>query len=89
MKNLIGKCKSLIACAIAFAVVAVSLFTGAAFSVSAEDQCGGTIVEKWDAYENGKYVGWYNANISGEGTKESPFIIDTAEKLAQLCRYGC
>lgn len=45
MKNLIGKCKSLIACAIAFAVVAVSLFTGAAFSVSAEDQCGGDGLE--------------------------------------------
>ncbi|MBR2883326.1 MAG: hypothetical protein IKB93_00915, partial [Clostridia bacterium] len=54
-----------------------------------ESSSTATIVEKWDAYENGKYVGWYNANISGEGTKESPFIIDTAEKLAQLCRYGC
>ena len=94
MKNLIGKCKSLIACAIAFAVVAVSLFTGVLVTASAETvgTCGRTIVEKWDGYENGRYVNWYSENnqtYEGVGTKASPFIIDTAEKLAKLCRYGC
>ena len=89
MKKLLKNGKLIMAYIMAFAIVSASLFTGMAVNVSADNGCGGTIVEKWDAYENGKYVGWYNANMSGAGTEASPFIIDTAEKLAQLCRYGC
>ena len=88
MKTMKKKGKELLAFITVFAILAASIFTGAVVSSTALS-CGGTIVEKWDQYENGKYVGWYNPNMSGQGTKESPFIIDTAEKLAQLCRYGC
>ncbi|MBR5473001.1 MAG: hypothetical protein IKU82_03335 [Clostridia bacterium] len=51
-----------------------------------ESATAATVIEKWDQYENGQYVGWYNTNISGEGTKESPYIIDSAEKLAYVCK---
>ena len=44
-----------------------------------------TVVEKWDGKENGNDVGWYNSVLSGEGTKDLPYIIDTAEKLAYVC----
>ena len=92
MKNLIGKCKSLIACAIAFAVVAVSLFTGVFVTASAETvgTCGRTIVEKWDNISDGVRVDWYDASFDGkgDGTKDNPYIITSAEELANLCRYG-
>ena len=92
MKNLIGKCKSLIACAIAFAVVAVSLFTGVFVTASAETvgTCGRTIVEKWDQYSDGAWSDWYDASFDGkgDGTKDNPYIITSAEELANLCRYG-
>ena len=92
MKNLIGKCKSLIACAIAFAVAAVSLFTGVFVTASAETvgTCGRTIVEKWDQYSDGAWSDWYDASFDGkgDGTKDNPYIITSAEELANLCRYG-
>ncbi|MBR5473558.1 MAG: hypothetical protein IKU82_06200, partial [Clostridia bacterium] len=89
MKKLFMKGKSVLACIVVAAILATSLFTGVVVNAQTGATCGGTIIEKWDQYENGQYVGWYNTNISGEGTEESPFIIDSAEKLAQLCRYGC
>ena len=91
MKNLIGKCKSLIACAIAFAVVAVSLFTGVFVTASAETvgTCGRTVVEKWDQYSDGAWSEWYDSTYEGgDGTKDNPYIISSAEELANLCRYG-
>ena len=72
---------------VAAALINYGLASNSALSVdSAQTGTIATIVEKWDQYENGKYVGWYNGNLSGLGTKESPLIIDTAEKLAWVCK---
>ena len=72
---------------VAAALINYGLASNSALSVdSAQTGTTATIVEKWDQYENGKYVGWYNSNLSGLGTKESPLIIDTAEKLAWVCK---
>ena len=49
-----------------------------------------TIVEKWDRTSDGSWTDWYDATYEdGDGTEANPYIITSAEELAQLCRYGC
>ena len=89
MKTIIKKGKSLISLITVFAIIAVSVFTGAVVTASAQN-CGGTIVEKWDQTSDGAWSGWYDSTYeSGDGTKDNPYIISSAEELANLCRYGC
>ncbi len=49
-----------------------------------------TIIEKWDQTSDGKYIGWYDDNFdgNGDGSKDNPYIITSAEEFAQICRYG-
>ena len=83
------KGKELMAFITVLAILAASVFTGAIVSTTALS-CGGTIVEKWDQTSDGSWTGWYDATYEdGDGTEANPYIITSAEELAQLCRYGC
>ena len=89
MKKILKKGKSIVALITVFAILAASVFTG--IVAGAESQyCGGTIVEKWDQYSDGAWSDWYDASFDGkgDGTKDNPYIITSAEELANLCRYG-
>ena len=88
VKILFKKGKSIVALITVFAILAASVFTG--IITSAETQyCGGTIVEKWDQYSDGAWSDWYDSTYEGgDGTKDNPYIISSAEELANLCRYG-
>lgn len=88
VKILFKKGKSIVALITVFAILAASVFTG--IVTSAETQyCGGTIVEKWDQYSDGAWSEWYDSTYEGgDGTKDNPYIISSAEELANLCRYG-
>ena len=88
VKILFKKGKSIVALITVFAILAASVFTG--IVTSAETQyCGGTIVEKWDQYSDGAWSDWYDSTYEGgDGTKDNPYIISSAEELANLCRYG-
>ena len=90
MKKLFMKGKSFLACVLVFAVLAVSLFTGAVVTAGAATvgKCGGTTVEKWDKVSDGVNIGdWYDGTFeSGDGTKDNPYIISSAEELAWVCK---
>ncbi len=88
MKKILRRGKSIVALVTVFAILAASVFTG--IVAGAETQyCGGTIVEKWDQYSDGAWSEWYDATYEGgDGTKDNPYIISSAEELANLCRYG-
>lgn len=88
MKKILKKGKSIVALITVFAILAASVFTG--IVAGAESQyCGGTIVEKWDQYSDGAWSEWYDSTYEGgDGTKDNPYIISSAEELANLCRYG-
>ena len=89
MKTMMKKGKGLLALITVIAILAASVFTGAIVSSTALS-CGGTIVEKWDQPSDGSWTGWYDATYEdGDGTEANPYIITSAEELAQLCRYGC
>jgi hypothetical protein len=81
------KGKELLAFITVFAILAASVFTGAIVSTTALS-CGGTIVEKWDKVSDGVNIGdWYDGTFeSGDGSKDSPYIISSAEELAWVCK---
>ena len=60
------------------------------YQVVPEVEDDGTVVEKWDQYSDGAWSDWYDASFDGkgDGTKDNPYIITSAEELANLCRYG-
>ncbi len=86
MKSIIRKGKALVAFITVFAILAVSLFTGVVATASATP-CGGTIVEKWDKVSDGVTGDWYDSNFDGkgDGSKDNPYIITSAEEFAWVC----
>ena len=88
MKKLFKNGKMIMAYVMAFAVLAVSLFTGAVVTADAQaiGTCGRTVVEQWDGKdENGNWIGWiYGTFSGGTGTKDDPYIIKYSEQLAHL-----
>ena len=94
MTKLFKNSKSILASVLAFAVLAVSLFTGIAISASAETitNAHGEI----DLLEFGDYLkdagsssAYYDTNVAdnGEtGTEADPIIIDSAEEFVYLCK---
>lgn len=75
MQKILKNCKQIFALVMAFAVVAVSLVTGAAIDAAA---CDVTKIDYWDGTAATSFA-------SGSGTADDPYIIETAEQLAYCC----
>lgn len=76
MTKLFKNSKQILAFVFAFAVLAVSLFTGS-INIDA-DACDVSKIDYWDGTKASSFAG-------GTGTKEDPYIIKTAEQLAYCC----
>lgn len=75
MKKLFSKSKSLIAYLTVFAILAVSVasaFTGLVVSAVVD-----STYDQWS--------GEFDTQLAGDGTKESPYLITSAEELAAVC----
>ena len=76
MTKLFKNSKQVSALVFAFAVLAVSLFTG---SIAIEaDACDVSKIDYWDGTKASSFAG-------GTGTEADPYIIKTAEQLAYCC----
>lgn len=76
MTKLFKNSKQILAFVFAFAVLAVSLFTG---SIAIEaDACDVSKIDYWDGTKASSFA-------SGTGTEADPYIIKTAEQLAFAC----
>ncbi|MBR5472534.1 MAG: hypothetical protein IKU82_00945 [Clostridia bacterium] len=76
MTRLFKNSKQVLAFVFAFAVLAVSLFTG---SIAIEaDACDVSKIDYWDGTKASSFA-------SGTGTEADPYIIKTAEQLAYCC----
>lgn len=76
MTKLFKNSKQILAFVFAFAVLAVSLFTG---SIAIEaDACDVSKIDYWDGTIASSFAG-------GTGTEQDPYIIKTAEQLARCC----
>ena len=79
MTKLFKNSKQILAFVFAFAVIAVSLFTGnAAADITAEAACDVSKIDYWDGTKASSFAG-------GTGTESDPYIIKTAEQLAFCC----
>ena len=76
MTKLFKNSKQVLALVFAFAVLAVSLFTGGA-NITA-DACDVTKIDYWDGTKASSFA-------SGTGSETDPYIIKTAEQLAYCC----
>ena len=76
MTKLFKNSKQIVAFIFAFAILAVSLFTGG-INIAA-DACDVSKVDYWDGTLATKFA-------SGNGTEANPYIIETAEQLAFCC----
>lgn len=76
MTKLFKNSKQILAFVFAFAVLAVSLFTGS-ININA-DACDVSKVDYWDGTMASNFAG-------GTGTEQDPYIIATAEQLARCC----
>lgn len=76
MTKLFKNSKQVLAFVFAFAVLAVSLFTGS-ININA-DACDVSKIDYWDGTKASNFA-------SGDGTEGDPYIIKTAEQLALAC----
>lgn len=83
MAKLFKNSKQILTFVVAFAIFAVSLFAGGIVADAQSGQgttealCKGTRIEFWD--------GTRDNNLTGEGTKDDPYIIKTAAQLNYVC----
>ena len=73
--------KRVLACVVAFAIIAMSVFTGIGFTASASSvNCADRKTIYWDGGES--------AITTGSGTKVDPYIIKSADELAWLVKQN-
>lgn len=77
MSKLLKNGKQIFAFVVAFAIIAVSLFTSS-INMDADALCSGTKVVYWNGTQSSSFS-------KGNGTKDNPYIIETAEQLNYVC----
>lgn len=78
MTKLFKNSKQVLAFVFAFAIIAVSLFTGSAAVEITAEACDTDKIDYWDGTLAKSFA-------SGTGTESDPYIIKTAEQLALCC----
>ena len=88
MTKLFKNSKQLLACVMAFAVLAVSLFTGVAINADAAncDDEHNVVYIKYGSNANGEPDGSFLDGTHGTGTETDPYVISTPGQLRYLAQ---